>query len=454
MRQNLKQNLVYLMRGATALALLITISACTPAPQGGSGTGNTTATGWKEGYGGDSIALEAVRIIEKVCFRVQGLRKPLLQRALNTDKDIAGPLCDLLKPNELVIESVDQPKVNGIDKDAANYPDARPRRLEIKKAYWPNPKVSDDAREELLLHELLPLVGLEDKDYVRSSRLRIALQATGGRFLDLRCEAAQIQAILAGANPDLIRHYSRELGKMNCREALEILREHRANKTFDPDTLVDLQHGYTLGIFLSMARSMDDQLIAKAEMLFMESALALDSTFSYWSPDLCREMGSKLRKQQRCGGLAEYMVGASRTQKLIVTIDERGAFDFDRAALMLMHKLRGTRSSKIINGFLQAGSRVDADIVKAAIRTQNWAALNFLGLLQRDINSLEEPSALLLQNISWVELLESAIRLGLDSEDPNLQHLHMCAPANLLQHSEFVINGGFSKIACEANYTI
>lgn len=127
----------------------------------------TVTADWKEGYGGDSVALEALQIIDFTCLQARKLRPFLLRRAMETDKDVAGLLCGLLHTGEPNIESILQPRVNGVDKDAANYPNTKPKRLEIKKAFWKDPAQTAEAKEKMILHKVMPLIGLTDNGYAR-----------------------------------------------------------------------------------------------------------------------------------------------------------------------------------------------------------------------------------------------------------------------------------------------
>ncbi len=254
---------------ALAVGMVVLTSACSPPNKETGSPASGPTSEWKEGYGGDSVAIEVVREIENICFRTRTMRKGILSSSLETDKDVASEVCGLLEPNALRVEPIEQPMVNGVAKDAANFPSARPRRLEVKREYWKS--ADPDKRLALLLHEILPLVGLEDADYVRSTRVLLALEAKVNRVTIVSCDEKRIEAMYAGGEAEFLRFYTRDFGANRCKEVIAVLKRHVAAGNFEEELRKDIQHYYVWGVFTELVRAKTSSDMDRAMGLLQES---------------------------------------------------------------------------------------------------------------------------------------------------------------------------------------
>ncbi len=437
-----------------AIGMMLAIAACTPPPQGGSGAGTATTGDWKEGYGGDSVALEAVRIIERVCFRSRGFRQNMLKAALETDKDVSGSICDLLKKGELIVESVPQPVVNGIKKDAANYPYQRPRRLEIKNSYWNDVNTTDEAREEILLHELKPLIGLEDKDLVRSRRMKLILDINRGQMQEVACEAPSIEAMFAGASVDSARFVAKELGLAGCEVGMKIIEKRSNDGSFDLMLRTEIQQSYAMGLFAGLVRIHDEEASRRSQNLFVESSKTLSNMFSPFSKTMCGLYTEGTRDRKTCVGLLNYMVGASVAQKRSATTASLSIYDFDRVAMVLISQMQASGDKHVITMFLGEDGNVDRELVKAAVRVQNWAQLRILGIIQREVNPKAVASSVLLQGINWQSLLDETLLQAFESNDTRIMQFKTCSAMDAEQHVGSVLDESYGTLDCSESEKI
>lgn len=432
-----------------AIGMMLAIAACTPPPQGGSGAAGTATTGdWKEGYGGDSVALEAVRIIERVCFRSRSFRQNMLKAALETDKDVSGAICDLLKTGELIVESVPQPVVNGIKKDAANYPYQKPRRLEIKNSYWSDLNTTDEAREELLLHELKPLIGLEDKDLVRSRRMKVMLDMNRGLMHEVTCDASTIEALFAGATLEGLRYVAKELGLIGCEAGLKVIEKHSNNGSFELVLKTEIQQSYAIGLFLGLVRVHDEGSSRRSQGLFLEAARRLPYMLTPFSKSMCSLYSEGMRDRKTCSGILNYMIGAGVAQKRVATSASLSIYDFDRVALVLISQMQASGDKRLISLFTGDDGNVNQELVKSAIRVHNWSQLRLLGIIQRELNSEEKASRVLLRGINWQVLLDEILLQAFESNDPRILQYKSCAPINAQEHAAAVLDGIYGALDC------
>lgn len=431
-----------------AIGMMLAIAACTPPPQGGSGAGSATTGDWKEGYGGDSVALEAVRMIERVCFRSRSFRQNMLKAALETDKDVSGAICDLLKRGELNIEAVAQPVVNGQKKDAANYPHQRPRRLEIKESYWTDVNTTDDAREELLLHELKPLIGLEDKDLVRSRRMKMIMDINRGQMHEVACEAPAIEAMFAGASAESARFIAKELGLFGCETGLKVIEKRSSDGSFDLMFRSEVQQSYAMGLFWGLVRIHDEEASRRTQALFVESAKKLSNMFSPFSKPMCGLYTEGTRDRKTCVGLLSYMIGASVAQKRTATTASLSVYDFDRVGMVLISQMQAAGDRQVTSMFLGGDGNVDRELVKAAVRVQNWPQLRILGIIQREVNPNQKASEVLLSGLNWQSLLDETFLQAFESNDTRVIQFRSCSPVDAEVHVSGVLDGSYGSLDC------
>ncbi len=435
-----------------ALSLSIGLLGCVAAPPtSGAGPGATTTTEWKEGYGGDSIALEALRIIETTCFQSRKLRPYLIRRALETEKSIADSVCGLLNASELIIESVAQPMVGGVAKDAANYPEARPRRIEIKKDWWTAATTTVEQKEKLILHEILPLIGLGDKDYVRSSRLQVALLALRGQSLsEVSCDRGRLYSHLAGAQPPLGRWLGRELGIQKCRTTVDILSDTATNGTFEDSMQVDLVHSYIVGLIYGVTRTMNIRTIKEFETGIIDALVRLPDSLSFWSPALC-QLTSLAPPVQSCGNVIEFLVGARPHQRSLAIGEHGSQIDFIRASYSVLLKIRESTEKALADALVENGS-VDPVLIEAAIRSHNWVHLAYLGQIQRELYPNRIPSGDLLPLLDWSKIKsDESFKDLINYNEPNGRP---CLVDDIRQQAIAIFNGKALQFRCTDSFTI
>ncbi len=427
---------------------------CIPAPPAtGVGPGATTTSEWKEGYGGDSIALEVKDIIETTCFQSRKLRPYLIRRALETEKDIADSICNLLNTGELIIESVDQPMVNGVAKDAANYPDARPRRMQIKKEWWKSPDTTAEKKEQVVLHELSPLIGLGDKDYVRSSRLQSALASLRGQTTaEISCERSRLLALFAGAQNFHGRWLSLELGMLKCKSAMEVFFDTAKNETFETAMQLDIVHAYLLGLLMGVTRTTDARQIKEFETIFIESLVRLPDSLANWSPAMCQLASEEPSTARECGNIVELLFGATMRQRIFFGgAEDARPIDFTRASYGLIIKIAESTEKSLADVLVVRGN-VDPLLAEAAIRSQSWPHLAFLGNLQRSFQPGQKASIKMLSTINWRNVIKAAhLNARVDFREPAITS---CVPDGLRQQATAIIDGESLANECDGNIAI
>ncbi len=410
-----------------------TFEGGTPAP--------ASSTEWKEGYGGDSIAMAAAQMIDATCFQARPLRKAFLNRALETDKDVAKEICGLLKSDGLIIESIDQPKVDGVDKDAANFPNAKPRRLQLKKAYWKDPATTDEAREKLLVHEIFPLIGLPDKDLVRSKRFRVALEVHRGHLGDLTCDKDALNSILAGLTPELAATAGRRLGQARCRTIVEMFAESSDYRTLEEPIVTDFPQSFGYGLFVAHARTLEMREMKDIENLLREASVAMPTIFHSWSPTLCAALIPHKSSGEVCGSILELMAGASPRQKLDIVGPAGHELDFNRSSVnFLMTAL--TSDEGYPNLELLPHGKIPNELIYASLRAQNWVQLLIFGQIQRHLTPEKRSSDVLLRNIRWDLVTTDANRMIFENEDLlNTGEFMLCEPYFILYKAFRAIDG-------------
>jgi hypothetical protein len=352
-----------------------------------------------------------------------------------------------LAPGALVIESVKQPKVNGIDKDAANYPNLRPRRLQIKAAYWSSLTTTAEAREDLLLHELLPLVDIEDTDYVRSGRFLIALQAARRIAPEISCEARRIEAAFSGADMDLARLLGRELGILRCESSVQILSSYKPEKTGDEALRSEVAKSLVFGTFVGAVQSQDQSTSVKFEDFFIKTASALPEALGNWSSALCAEGAAPNSSSSNlCGGFAAFLFGATPEQKDLVTAKDGLLIDFDRAAMNFLNRMF---AEKLMSAFFVNGV-IDQRLVKAAIRSQNWMPLILLGQVHRSLHSPGSASDVLTQGFVWRDLMREGAEVPNTKESSSRRvDFNRCSVFEVRSHVELLLEGAMPTLLCE-----
>jgi hypothetical protein len=427
------------------LSIFSSVGCSPPNKDGGPAVSGPT-TDWKEGYGGDSMAIEVVRHIETICFRTRTMRKTILSSALETEKDVSAEICGLLDKGELSVQPIDQPMVNGVEKDAANYPRARPRRLEIKRSFWTATANDIAAREALTLHEILPLIGLDDADYVRSSRLLLALEAKIGRVTIASCDEKRIEAVYAAGDGEFLKFYTRDLGSNRCEQVVNVLAKHVVSNSFEGELGTDLQHFYIWGIFMELVRAKTPSEMEKLAEMLRVSIVRLPDAFSKWSQGTCHLIAHVPENRPKtCGGFLNVIVGASPTLKFntmevsATTVDD----SFDRAALQTLGLLQVEPTLAHSKNPVLVNDQLSSSIVQSAIEGQNWLILYYLGHLQRRFNSELRPSDVLLRDINFLAVRKNspteAFKDGVNSS--KVVPLNRCLPEEIRLHAASILDG-------------
>lgn len=420
--------------------------ACTPPNKDGGTTAAGPTTDWKEGYGGDSIAIEVVRHIETICFRTRTMRKGILSSALETDKDVAAEICGLLEPNALSVEPIEQPVVKGVAKDAANYPNARPRRLEVKRSYWTATASDLGKREALLLHEILPLIGLEDADYVRSTRMLLALEAKLNRITIASCDEKRIEAIFAAGDRDFLKFYTKDYGSNRCEQVISVLKKHVVADNFEDELKLDIQHYYLWGIFTELVRAKSIPEMDKLSGLLRAAMVTLPDAFRNWSQDTCHSIAQIPEDRPlSCGGFLNVIAGASSRLEYMTSLASSKSYadDFERAAIQVMGMVRTDHTWEITNNPLLQNEQVSGSIVQSAIEGQNWMMLYFLGRLQRRLNPELRPSDVLLKDINFRAVQNKAPSAFISDGvfNPLVVPMNRCMPEEIRNHAASILDG-------------
>lgn len=434
--------------------------ACTPPNKDGGTTGSGPSTEWKEGYGGDSMAIEVVRHIETICFRTRTMRKTILSSSLETEKDVAAEICGLLEPKALSVEPVKQPMVNGVEKDAANYPNSRPRRLEVKRSFWTAAASDNKKREALILHELMPLIGLEDEDLVRSSRILLALEAKIGRVTIASCDKKRIEAIYAAGDSDFLKFYTKDFGANSCEQVVDVLQRHTIANGFEGELRTDLQHFYIWGLFTALVRAKTPPEMDKLSAMIRVAMARLPDAFGKWSAGACSLIGVVPENRPKtCGNFLNVIAGASARLKFATMDIGATAVDesFERAAIQVLGIVGAEAAWTYTSSPLLDNHHVSTSIVQSAIEGQNWTTLYFLGRLQRRLNSEVRPSDVLLKDMNFRAVQNNApsAAIGDGVYNPLLAPMSRCKPEEIRMHAASVLDGAeIPNLSCGWNWVI
>ncbi|MDG0815804.1 hypothetical protein [Bdellovibrio svalbardensis] len=118
-----------------------------------------------ETNGGDGFVADFLRVADSTFRELES--KPL--------SDTERVQLQKLKNQRWNLDVVSSPSVslNGKDLSAINNPSFSPPKITISQKYWN--KFSDEQKAQLVLHEMLPIVGYPDQDYKLSGALMIKL---------------------------------------------------------------------------------------------------------------------------------------------------------------------------------------------------------------------------------------------------------------------------------------
>lgn len=450
----------------TLAALFATLTlglsaACTPAANPGELTVTTAggpsggpSTDWKEGYGGDTLEIEVLREIDGICSRARDLRPTILNRSLEAKNtlgepvDVVSGICGLMRQGELRIEIVDQPVLSGESKDMANFPHDKPRRLQIKRSWWQDKTIQQDVRQALILHELMPLIGLSDVDYVRSTRLLIALVARESRVTVVSCDEKRLEAVFAGAPQDLLRIYSHFHGTRLCKPALEVLSRYSATEDFGEELTLAMQHHFIWGAFQKMAREFSQDEISQAAHFLSDTMDQLPNTVRPLSHQTCNEIGEIRPGQIGCGNFLELVAGASPAFKArtVGKFTLSGVDYFDRAAFMLVKLMesRRERNQNVAGNLLfNNGGAISRELIARAIEGQNWWIVALFGQIHKKFDPRKSPPHSLLRDINFDEIRKNSVLPDREDGifDGRIQDIRPCSGAQLRGHASGVING-------------
>lgn len=441
------------------LPAVVLATACSPAnqlnPAGGGTAAGGPSTEWKEGYGGDTQAIEVVREIEGICFRARKLRGAILNSAMEAvDRngksiDVISGLCKLIEQGELRIEMVDQPMVKGEPKDMANYPHEKPRRLEVKRSYWSSKSQNlSEKHEALLLHELVPLIGLEDADYVRSTRLMIALSGLDSRVTIESCDERRIEAVFSSGNTELLRQYMNFQGHRLCEPAMVVMKRHAPQKSLGEELTREMQNYFAWGIFSRIVAAKSQDEISEASAFLQKTFSMLPAALAEWTPDTCQAIGEVRTGHFRCGTMVQVVAGASLRLKYrnSPSSNSLGFAEFDRAAIVLMEMLnirRGSLGSVDGNPLFTASGNVSPAVVASAMEAQNWTLLMYIGQIQRRVNPELLPSEVLLKDINFASVKRNTVGVDLtDGETfPSIRKIGGCMEMELRVYLAGLLDG-------------
>lgn len=136
----------------------LAFSAETTKPSKGSGVG-----GWRESYGGDATILEFKYFAKEVAYvlKTQGFTNSFGFNINNFSiaVDASNVIC------------ADDLQLDGVSKDAINYPHETPQRIMLNCEKWK--KFSPQEKYMLAIHEFLPLIGIIDTTYQYTSEIYV-----------------------------------------------------------------------------------------------------------------------------------------------------------------------------------------------------------------------------------------------------------------------------------------
>lgn len=115
---------------------------------------------WKESNGGDAIAAQFVSVGWYIADELE-------TRII--EPEIRLKLVEAIKKTQIVVQ--DKLYLNGVEKDAINHPDPDFPVIEINRPRFEIIIQSLTASKQLVLHEYLFIIGIDDSDYHTSSKI-------------------------------------------------------------------------------------------------------------------------------------------------------------------------------------------------------------------------------------------------------------------------------------------
>ncbi|KYG62785.1 hypothetical protein AZI87_16040 [Bdellovibrio bacteriovorus] len=123
---------------------------------------------WKEGFGGDFNEIDVINLIAATRSTLIGFSDEISRDLLGLKK--LAEIKKGMQEFDLVIDFSAQPLyLDGVEKTAISYPNETPKRLMISLAKWE--RLNQPMKEQLILHEYLLLLGVQDQDYYYSQRI-------------------------------------------------------------------------------------------------------------------------------------------------------------------------------------------------------------------------------------------------------------------------------------------
>jgi hypothetical protein len=227
------------------------------------------------------------------------------------------------------------------------------------------------------------------------------------------------------------------------------LSSFKPDKPEDDSIADEVAQALAFGAFIGAAQAPDQPSSTQFEDFFVRTATALPAVFGSWSAGLCaQDSPQKGPNSNLCGGLLTFMFGATPEQKELIVAKDRGAIDFDRATMNFLNRLAET--PKLMNAFVDKG-RVDPDLAKAAIRSQNWSPLFFLGQVHRALKMPGRASTEILQGLPWSEVLQDGAEILSGPGNPTRRmDFRKCSIPDLRLHSEGLLDGEMPQLHCDS----
>ncbi len=123
---------------------------------------STGGGGWRESYGGDSTIMEFKHLAKEVAY-------VLNDNSFPNDFNI-----DLINLKDTInlsyVQCGSDLVLDGVSKDAINYPNENPQRIVLNCKKW-NSELSTSQKYRLAIHEYLPLVRIDDSTYSYSEKM-------------------------------------------------------------------------------------------------------------------------------------------------------------------------------------------------------------------------------------------------------------------------------------------
>jgi hypothetical protein len=168
------------------------------------------------GNGGDAIALEFTTLARQVSKDIKIEAQHLFPEFSAEDLE------SVIESTK--VASVDKTILNGVEKDAINYP--RLKLIEVSRSRWKSRSVSTEKLRALVLHEYLGIMNINDADYKISGRLidyyldskkRIIESEIDGRIFITDQEDATIQGLVVIERPGRVTFQGIVMGELfNC----------------------------------------------------------------------------------------------------------------------------------------------------------------------------------------------------------------------------------------------